>query len=71
MQYVQTYFATEVRTPPLPLVALVGCADVHKDVGYYLSTAMRPPLVSLAVPDAGDQLLSHVFGTQHVWRRIH
>lgn len=62
MSYVSAYHPPEVRTPPLPLVAFVGCPEYHKDLGSFLSTALRPPLVSLGVADATDPLLHRIFG---------
>lgn len=55
-------YPPEIRTPPLPLVAFVGCQELHKDIGTFFSQVLRPPLVSLGVADASEHLLTRLFG---------
>lgn len=40
----------ELRTPPVPLVALVGCPEYHGAISLYLHREL-PPLNTLALPD--------------------
>jgi hypothetical protein len=40
----------ELRTPPVPLVALVGCPEYHGAISLYLHRE-QPPLNTLALPD--------------------
>lgn len=53
---------SELRTPPLPLVALVGHPEVHRDLGVWASQVLRPPLVAIAVADANESVLARLFG---------
>ncbi len=55
-------YPTELRTPPLPLVAFVGVTDVQKEIGTYFSQVLRPPLVSVGVAEASGTLLARLFG---------
>ena len=60
----------ELRTPPLPPVALVGHPEVHRDIGVWASQVLRPPLVALSVADATEQSLVRALGeSQHadIW----
>ncbi|KAK9839808.1 hypothetical protein WJX81_003235 [Elliptochloris bilobata] len=52
------YYASEVVTPPLALVALLGCPALHGRVGEYLRAAQKPPINSLGVaePSAAPRL---------------
>jgi hypothetical protein len=52
----------ELRTPPLPLVALVGSPEVHREFGVWASQVLRPPLVAVAVADANEGVLTRLFG---------
>ena len=45
--------APEHATPPLPLVALLGCPSAADAVALYLRSGRRPPLTSVAAADAG------------------
>jgi len=63
VSYVQNYYPLEYRTPPLPLVALIGCPEVHKDVADFFVHQLRPPLVSLFTStEPTEQFLSRNFG---------
>jgi len=55
-------YPVEYKSPPLPLIAFVGCPELHKDIGTFFSQVLRPPLLSLGVADASEQLLTRVFG---------
>ena len=50
-----------LSTPPLPVVALVGMAELHREVGAFLAS-LRPPVVSMGVPAASAPLLARLFG---------
>ena len=52
------HYASEVVTPPLALVALLGCPGLHGRVGEYLRAAQKPPINSLGVaePSAAPRL---------------
>lgn len=43
-------YPEELRTPPMPLVALVGMPDLHSTISMSLQ-AEQPPLNTLAIPD--------------------
>lgn len=59
----QSSYPLEFRTPPLPLVALIGCAEVHKDVADFFVHHLRPPLVSLfTTAEATEQFIARNFG---------
>lgn len=45
------FYPSEVVTPPLALVALLGCPSLHGRVGEYLRAAQKPPINSLGVAD--------------------
>ena len=60
MSIVQS-FPPEHRTPPLPLIALVGCPEHHKEVGDYFVQLLRPPLVSLSSAEPVEQFLPRAF----------
>lgn len=62
MNYVQLYYPQEHRTPPLPLVALLGCVELHKDVGDYFIQQLRPPLVALGCTEPLEQFVPRAFG---------
>lgn len=56
-------YPAELRTPPLPLVALVGSPELHREVGSYFSQGLRPPVVSVVgVAEPNEQLLGRLFG---------
>ncbi|KAL6759174.1 hypothetical protein V8C86DRAFT_1349583 [Haematococcus lacustris] len=52
----------EQRTPPLPLIALVGCPEYHKDVSDYFVSQLKPPLVSLSANEPVEQFVHRYFG---------
>jgi hypothetical protein len=60
--YVQALFPPEHRTPPLPLVALIGCSEYHKDIGDYFTQQHRPLLVSLSSSEPLEQFVPRAFG---------
>jgi hypothetical protein len=45
----------------LPLVAFIQHSELHKDIGAYFSQTLRPPLVSVGVVEANEQLLIRLF----------
>jgi len=53
---------TELRTPPLPLIALVGSPEVHREFGVWATQVLRPPMVAMAVADANEPVLARLFG---------
>ena len=55
------FYGAELRTPPLPLVAFIQHSELHKDIGAYFSQTLRPPLVSVGVVEANEQLLARLF----------
>ena len=60
---VQSQYPLEYRTPPLPLVALIGCNEVHKEVADFFVHQLRPPLVSLFTSaEATEQFVARNFG---------
>lgn len=58
----QSSLPAECRTPPLPLAALVGAPDVHRDFGLWASQVLRPPLVAVAVAEPNEAVLTRFFG---------
>lgn len=60
---VHSIYPLEYRTPPLPLVALVGCNEYHKEVAEFFVHHLRPPLVSLFTSaEATEQFVARNFG---------
>lgn len=53
----------ELRTPPLPVVAFINCAELHKDIGTYFNATLRPPLFFVSLPEANEAVLVRLFGT--------
>ncbi|KAL2905966.1 Trafficking protein particle complex subunit 11 [Bienertia sinuspersici] len=43
-------YPDELRTPPVPLIALVGCSELHPTISAHLH-AEKPPINTLALPD--------------------
>ncbi|KAF8409877.1 hypothetical protein HHK36_002395 [Tetracentron sinense] len=43
-------YAEELRTPPVSLVSLVGCPELHATISSYLHSE-QPPINTLALPD--------------------
>jgi hypothetical protein len=52
----------ELRTPPLPVIAFIGCSELHKDVGSYFNHTIRPPFFSVGLAEANESLLVRLFG---------
>lgn len=52
----------ELRTPPLPLVVLVGVPDAHRALGTWASQALRPPLMAYGVAEPSEATLAAFFG---------
>lgn len=57
----------ELRTPPLPLIAFIGCPELHKDVGMYFNQTLRPPFFSVGLAEPNEQLLIRLFGEFREW----
>jgi len=45
------FYPAELVTPPLALVALLGCPRLHTGVGEFLRSQQKPPINSLGVAD--------------------
>ncbi|KAK9129167.1 hypothetical protein Sjap_009654 [Stephania japonica] len=43
-------YAEELRTPPVSLISLVGCPDLHQSILTYLHK-QQPPINTIALPD--------------------
>ncbi|XP_057541354.1 uncharacterized protein LOC130820120 [Amaranthus tricolor] len=43
-------YPEELRTPPVPLIALVGCPELHSTISSHLHSE-KPPINTLALPD--------------------
>ncbi|KAL0042524.1 hypothetical protein WJX79_002345 [Trebouxia sp. C0005] len=54
------YYPPELVTPPLALVALLGCPELHSTVGEFLRSQHRPPINSIGL--AEPQSASRLFG---------
>ena len=54
------YYPAEVATPPLALVALLGCPGLHGIVGEFLRAAHKPPINSLGIGDPA--MAARIFG---------
>lgn len=59
---IPSLFSPEHRTPPLPLVALIGNPEYHKDAADYFVQQLRPPLVSLSSTEPVEQFVPRAFG---------
>ncbi|CAM8986690.1 unnamed protein product [Rhodiola kirilowii] len=46
-------YAEELRTPPVALIALVGCPELHQAISTHLHSD-QPPINTLAMPDFGS-----------------
>eukprot|EP00882_Tetradesmus_deserticola_P019658 GHRQ01021179.1.p1 GENE.GHRQ01021179.1~~GHRQ01021179.1.p1 ORF type:complete len:191 (+),score=59.16 GHRQ01021179.1:301-873(+) len=55
---------SELRTPPLPVIAFVGCPELHKDVGSYFNHTIRPPFFAVGLAEANESLLVRLFGVK-------
>lgn len=49
-------YPEELRTPPVPLISLVGCPDYHPLISKYL-LGEQPPINTLALPELSKFLL--------------
>jgi hypothetical protein len=47
VSYVNACYGHEFRSPPVPLVALLGCPEAHRQLSDFCLHALRPPLVTL------------------------
>ena len=45
------FYPPELVTPPLALVALLGCPKLHAAIGEYLRSQQKPPINSLGVAE--------------------
>ena len=54
------FYPAELATPPLALVALLGCPDLHAIVGEFLRAAHKPPINSLGI--AEPTMAARLFG---------
>lgn len=45
------FYPSELITPPLALVALLGCPELHPEIGEFLRSQHKPPINSLGVAD--------------------
>lgn len=43
-------YPEELRTPPVPLITLVGCPELHSTISAHLNSD-KPPINTLALPD--------------------
>ncbi len=56
------FYPAEVATPPLALVALLGCQSLHGIIGEFLRAAQKPPINSLGIGDPA--MAARVFGAK-------
>ena len=68
------FYPAELATPPLALVALLGCPDLHAIVGEFLRAAHKPPINSLGIAEPtmaarlfGEYLQQHQVRPCHQW----
>ena len=54
--------AAELRTPPLPVISFINCPELHKDIGTYFNSNLRPPLFFVSLPEANEAVLVRLFG---------
>lgn len=67
MSVAQSY-SVEHRTPPTPLVALVGCNEHHHEITeYFLQLAKTAPtrLCSISCTESLEQFMTKAFGKEH------
>ena len=62
------YYPPELVTPPLALVALLGCPELHSTVGEFLRSQHRPPINSIGLAD--PQSASRLFGEPATSKRV-
>ncbi|KAG2431817.1 hypothetical protein HXX76_009311 [Chlamydomonas incerta] len=60
--FVASFYPQEHRTPPLPLVALLGCPELHREIGDFFIQQHRPPLVFHGSNEPIEQFVSRAFG---------
>jgi hypothetical protein len=60
----------ELRTPPLPLVALVGHPELHAAVGAWMSQVLRPPILCHAVAEPSEPIVARLFGERGPRRAV-
>ncbi len=62
------YYPPELVTPPLALVALLGCPELHSTVGEFLRSQHRPPInsIGLADPQSASRLFGEPATSKHV-----
>lgn len=53
-------YPAEIVTPPLALMALLGCPEMHASMHEYLRAHHKPPINSVGVPNPLD--VGRVFG---------
>ncbi len=63
MAFVQQFYSHEFRSPPVPLVALVGCPELHKPISEFFLHALKPPLVSLCCNEPVEHFVPRAFST--------
>ena len=63
------YYPSELVTPPLALVALLGCPELHSTVGEFLRSQHRPPINSIGV--AEPQSAARLFGKSPTCKVYH
>lgn len=62
MNYVSSFYPQEHRTPPLPLVALLGVPELHREISDYFIQQHRPPLVFHGSSEPLEQFVARAFG---------
>ncbi|KAG2485655.1 hypothetical protein HYH03_015627 [Edaphochlamys debaryana] len=62
MNFVASFYPQEHRTPPLPLVALIGCSELHREISDYFIQHHRPPLVFHGSNEPLEQFVARAFG---------
>ncbi|PNW70671.1 hypothetical protein CHLRE_17g729700v5 [Chlamydomonas reinhardtii] len=60
--FVASFYPQEHRTPPLPLVALLGCPELHREIGDFFIQQHRPPLVFHGSNEPIEQFVARAFG---------
>ncbi len=66
--FIATYFLHEYRSPPVPLVALIGCPELHKPLSDFFLHSLKPPLVSLCCTEAVEQFVPRAFPAPGAWQ---
>ncbi|GAV86182.1 Gryzun domain-containing protein/Foie-gras_1 domain-containing protein [Cephalotus follicularis] len=56
-------YSEEWRSPPVSLVALVGCSEQHTLISEHLTSEQHPPINALALPDLSK--LSYLLNLHH------